>query len=53
MRGLGFDPRAIQIRQSAPTARYLTNASTLWFEAVLARLLAAEMSPATRLHTLT
>ena len=53
MGGMGFDPQAIQIGHSAPTARHLSNVSPLCFEAVLARLSAAKMSPATRVHTLT
>ena len=53
MGGLGFDPRSIQIGHSAPMVCHLCNVSPPWFEAVLARPLAAEMSPATRLHTLT
>ena len=52
MGGLGFDPQAIQIGHSAATTRHLSNVSPLWFKAVLARSLAVEMSPATRLHTL-
>ena len=40
MGGLGFDPRAVQIGHSAPTARHLSNVSPPWFEAVLARPLA-------------
>ena len=51
MGGLEFDPRAIEIGHSVPTAGHLCNVSPPWFEAVLARPLAVEMSLATRLHT--
>ena len=51
MGGMGFDPRPIQIGHSAPTARHLCKVSPPWFEAVLAKRLAAGMSPATRLQT--
>ena len=53
MGGMGFDLQAIQIGQSVAMACHLSNVSPPWFKAVLARPLAAEMSPATRLHTWT
>ena len=47
----GFDSLAVQIDTVSPTACRLCYVSPSWVEAVLARCLAAEMSPATCLHT--
>ena len=44
----GLIPGLFKLDTVSPTARHLCNVSPPWFEAVLARCLAAEMSPATR-----